>query len=95
MSKRHTNKGRLVSEKLGYESAEPPQEDTATDSFKVRIIQPESDELSQQASCGFRLLAMIIAKQIRQGEVDERRSIFSELGFASSLGESYNGFDIT
>ena len=57
-------------------------------SFKVRIIQPESDELSQQARCGFHLLARIIAQQIRQGELDERRSIFSELGFASSLGES-------
>ena len=58
------------------------------DSLKVRIIEPESDEVSQQARCGFRLLARIIAKQIRQGELDERRSIFSELGFASSLGES-------
>ena len=57
-------------------------------SFKVRIIQPESEELSQQARCGFRLLARIIAEQIRQGELDERRSIFSDLGFASSLGES-------
>lgn len=57
-------------------------------SFKARIIQPEYDELSQQARCGFRLLAMIIAKQIRQGELDERSSIFTELGFASSLGES-------
>ncbi len=57
-------------------------------SFKVRIIQPESEELSQQTRCGFRLLARIIAEQIRQGELDERRSIFSELGFASSLGES-------
>ncbi len=57
-------------------------------SFKVRITEPESDKLSSQARCGFRLLARIIAKQIRQGEVDERRSIFSELGFASSLGES-------
>lgn len=57
-------------------------------SFNVRIIQPESDELSQQDRCGFRLLARIIAEQIRQGEVDERRFIFGELGFASSLGES-------
>ncbi len=57
-------------------------------SFKARITQPESNELSRQARCGFRLLARIIAKQIRQGELDERRSIFSELGFASSLGES-------
>ena len=88
MSTRHTNKGLLIKGKPGYESAEPPQEDTATDSFKVRITEPESDELSSQAHCGFRLLAMIIAKQIRQGELDERRSIFSELGFASSLGDS-------
>lgn len=57
-------------------------------SFKVRITQPESEELSRQARYGFRLLARIIAKQIRQGELDERRSMFSELGFASSLGES-------
>jgi hypothetical protein len=64
------------------------REDTPMDGFKVRITQPESDGLSQQARCGFRLLARIIAEQIRQGELDERRSMFSELGFASSLGES-------
>ena len=64
------------------------REDTPMASFKVRITQPETDQLSQQACCGFRLLARIIAKQIRQGELDERRSIFTELGFASSLGES-------
>jgi hypothetical protein len=63
-------------------------EDTPMASFKVHIIQPEYDEVSQEVRCGFRLLARIIAKQIRQGELDERRSIFSELGFASSLGES-------
>ena len=58
------------------------------ESLKVRITQPEPGELSRQVRCGFRLLARIIAQQIRQGELDERRSIFSELGFASSLGES-------
>ena len=88
MCEKHINKGRTIGEKPGYESAEPPQEDTPMGSFKVRIIQPEPDELSQQARCGFHLLARIIAKQIRQGELDERCSIFSELGFASSLGES-------
>ena len=64
------------------------RKDTPMGSFKVRITEPESEELSQQARCGFHLLARIIAKQIRQGEPDERHSIFSELGFASLLGES-------
>lgn len=48
--------------------------------FKVRITQPESDKLSEEARCGFRVLASIIAKQIIQAQVDETRQEPRKMG---------------
>ncbi len=48
--------------------------------LKVRITQPECEELSQEARCGFRVLASIIAKHIIQGQVDERRQEARKMG---------------
>ena len=57
------------------------------DHFKVHIHQPDTDELSEEVRRGFRLLAKVIADQIRQDEREVENSVLVDLGFARVLGE--------
>jgi hypothetical protein len=64
----------------------PPRRDTM-DRFEVHIRHPDTDELPGEVRRGFRLLAKVIAGQIRQDERDVENSVLVDLGFARVLGE--------
>lgn len=57
------------------------------DRFEVHIRQPDTDELPEEVRRGFRLLAKVIAGQIREDEREVEDSVPVDLGFARVLGE--------
>ena len=66
---------------------QPTREDEMDD-LAVLIIRPEGEEIPEEVVHGFRMLAKITAKQIREKDQSEEGFVMSELGFARILKDS-------